>query len=95
MLGYIPFLGGPTSQPPPTEAEMQELYRELDYHPQGAPATAGASTGLTVKLQAGLHLLGLFVLLFSEPCCNLQSFSMRARAAWCVQRQLHIQVHDL
>ena len=58
VLGYIPFLGGPTSQPQPTEAEMQELYRELDYHPQGVPATAGASsTSLTIKLQACLYVL--------------------------------------
>ena len=86
MLGYIPFLGAPTSQPPPTEAEMQELYTELDYHPQGTPATAGASsTGLTLKLQAGLSLPILIALLASEPCFTLASAPWWSLGACSVQ----------
>jgi len=53
VLGYIPIIGAPTTQPPPTEAEMQELYKELDYHPHSAPATSTATTSLTIKLQVG------------------------------------------
>lgn len=60
VLGYIPIIGTATTQRPPTEAEIQELYRELNYHPQSIPATStAASTCLKLKVLVGLsaHLL--------------------------------------
>ena len=33
-LGYVPLPTAPNAPPPPTEIEIQELYRELNFDPQ-------------------------------------------------------------
>ena len=63
-LGYVPLPTAPNAPPPPTEIEIQELYRELNFDPQ-RHANDSAPSGV-LRLSFNIQVSGC-ILLF---CAN-------------------------